>query len=399
MAWGEVKVMNQRLAFIEECQAKELKFAEICRRYEISRKTGYKWLNRYQDDSINGLADRSRAPKTQAGATDDSLIKSILDLKHLHSTWGPKKILGELKRYSPFLDWPSATTIGNILDRHGLVIRRKYRKRFPKIDTKLVDAENSNDVWCMDFKGWSTTKEGVKFDPFTLTDKKSRFLLRCLKLHENNTEHVWAVLELAFREYGLPLYLRSDNGPPFASNTAGRLSRLSVKLIKAGVIPQWIEPGNPQQNGQHERMHRTMKEEGIIPNRLTLEEQEMKLREFRDYYNFRRPHEALGQQYPGDVFQSSPRLWSGKLNPIEYTKDYKVGKVRSGGCMCWKGSDVFISRSLEGEYVGIKENDENHLEVYFGPIILGNLVDNELKFERNPSRKKTRIIVDTKIRS
>jgi putative transposase len=388
MAWGEVQVMNQREAFIKDCQSEILTFAEICKRYEISRKTGYKWFNRYNNDCINGLANLSRAPKTQAGATDHNLVKQILGLKHLRPTWGPKKILAELERNSLGLDWPSVTTIGNILDKHGLVIRRKYRHRFAKKDILLVDAEHSNDVWCMDFKGWSTTKDGVKFDPFTLTDKRTRFLLRCLKLHENNTEHVWAVLEIAFREYGLPLYLRSDNGPPFAANTAGRVSRLAVLLIKVGVLPQWIEPGNPQQNGQHERMHLTMKEEGIIPKLLTLDEQTMKLREFRDYFNFQRPHEAIGQQYPGDIYTPSPRIWNGKLNPLEYTADYKIGKVRSGGKMRWKGVDVFISRSLEGEYVGVKENEENKLVVYFGPIILGTLVNHELLFERNPSRKK-----------
>lgn len=388
MAWGEVKVMDQRKSFIKDYKEGILTFAEICRGYEISRKTGYKWLERYQDDPVNGLADLSRAPKIQAGATDPNLVNQILNLKYLRNTWGPKKILAELKKHSPDQEWPSATTIGNILDKHGLVIRRTYKRRFPKTNTSLIDAEHANDVWCMDFKGWSITKDGVRFDPFTLTDKKSRFLLRCIKLNENDTEHVWAVLELAFREYGLPLYLRSDNGPPFAANTAGRLSRLSVKLIKAGVIPQWIEPGNPQQNGQHERMHRTMKEEAIIPNSLTFNEQKIKLREFCEYYNFHRPHEAIEQQYPGDLYTSSSRIWRGKLNPMEYPTGYKTGKVRLGGCMSWNGTDVFISRSLEGEFVGVKENEENALEVYFGPIILGKLIDKKLQFERNLSRKE-----------
>jgi transposase InsO family protein len=388
MAWGEVKVMCQKKNFIIDCQSNILTFSEICRRYEISRKTGYKWLNRFQLDSVNGLNDLSRAPKTQAKVTDPDLVKQILNLKLLRKTWGPKKILAELVKNNSDWDWPSATTIGNILDKHGLVIRRKYRKRFPKINRDLINAEHSNDVWCMDFKGWSLTKEGLKFEPFTLTDQRTRFLLRCLKLSENNTEHVWGVLDLAFREYGLPLYLLSDNGPPFAANTAGRISRLSVKLIKAGVTPQWIEPGNPQQNGQHERMHRTMKEECIIPYLLTLEEQKMKLREFQEYFNFQRPHEALGQKYPSEEYRSSPRIWNGKLNPIEYSPEYKIGKVRLGGKMCWKGVDVFISRSLEGEHVGIKENDKNDLEVYFGPIKLGILDNHELNFERNPSRKK-----------
>lgn len=387
MAWGEIKVMDQRKSFIIDLQEKRTSFSDLCRCYKISRPTGYKWLSRDQEDKVNGMEDLSRARKTQAGATDHNLVTQILNLKHSRMTWGPKKILAELKRTSPKVDWPSKTTVGNILDKNGLVIRRKYRNRFPKTNTILIDAEDSNDVWCMDFKGWSTTKDGLKFDPFTLTDKRTRFLLRCLKLDVNDTEHVWAVLELAFREYGLPFFLRSDNGPPFAANSAGRISRLSVKLIKAGVIPQWIEPGNPQQNGQHERMHRTMKEEGISPI-LTLEDQKMKLRDFRDYYNFQRPHEAIGQQYPGDVYAPSPRIWSGKLNPMEYSADYKIGKVRHGGKMCWKGVDVFISRSLEGEYIGIKENEGNDLEIYFGPILLGTLIDHELQFERNPSRKK-----------
>lgn len=389
MAWGEVNLMERRESFIRDYQEQKVTFAELCRCYEISRKNGYKWLKRYQNDNINGLQNHSRAPKKQACATQEHLIDYILEMKHSHSTWGPKKILAELIKYHPQLDWPSRTTIGNILDKHGLVIRRKYRKRFPITNTELANAENSNDVWCMDFKGWSTTKDGIKFDPFTLTDKRSRFLLRCLKLNENNTAQVWGVLEMAFREFGLPLYLLSDNGPPFASNTAGRLSRLSVNLIKAGVIPQWIEPGNPQQNGQHERMHRTMKEEGIVAH-LTFEEQKMKLNKFRDYYNFGRPHEALGQKYPGEVYSSSPRIWNGKLHPIEYPDTYKVGKVRMGGKMCWKGVDVFISRSLEGEYVGIKESGESDLEVHFGPIFLGVLVNHELCIERKASRKKLR---------
>ena len=388
MAWGEVNIMNQKLAFVNDCINKRLSFAEICRQYEISRKTGYKWLQRYQEDNIHGLNNHSRAPKTQVGATNPQLVSLILDLKGRYPAWGPKKIYAELNNKYPDEEWPSKTTIGSILDKHGLVIRRKYRKRFAKVNNPLTDAEHANDVWCMDFKGWSTTKDGVKFDPFTLTDRQTRFLIRCAKLHENNTEHVWAIIESAFREYGLPLFIRSDNGPPFACNTAGRLSRLSVKLIKAGVTPEWIEPGKPQQNGQHERMHRTMKEEGIIAHLLSLEEQNMKLRGFQEYYNFERPHEAIGQKYPGDVFMRSPREWNGKLNPIEYTKEYRVGKVRMGGKMCWQGVDVFVSRALEGEYVGLKENDENKLEVYFGPIILGTLVDHELLIERNPSRKK-----------
>lgn len=389
MAWGEVKVSDQRKLFIDEYMTGEFSMAELCRQFSISRRIGYKWVNRYQEDGLEGLEDRSRAPLSQASATDYDLVEQILKVRFKYPKWGPKKVRGWLNLMYPFIDWPSTTTIGNIFHKNGLVIPRKLRKRIPKKETPLVHPHQFNDVWCADFKGWFLTKDNQRCDPFTLTDAHSRYLLRCLKLDANDTDHVWAVLETAFREYGLPLYLRSDNGPPFATRNAGRLSRLSVKLIKAGVIPDWIEPGEPQQNGQHERMHLTMQQEAVFPGILTLDEQKMKFNEFRHYYNHIRPHEALGQVSPASVYQSSQRIWNGRLHTPEYPDDYKVMWVKSCGKMSWKGGEIYISRTLSEERIGLQEIEKGVFKAYFGAIFLGMINHaGEFEISRRPGRDK-----------
>jgi putative transposase len=389
MAWGEVKVVEQRKLFVKAYLEDSNKMAELCRQFGISRKIGYKWVKRYEEEGSDGLQDRSRAPLQQAGATNPKLTKEILKVRHKYPRWGPKKVRAWLQTEYPLQKWPSTTTIGNLFDKNGLTVPRKLRRRVPVRTEPLVHCQELNDVWCIDFKGWFLTKDGHKCEPFTLTDAYSRYLLRCLKLNINDTNHVWAVLDTVFREYGLPLYIRSDNGPPFATSGAGRLSPLAVRLIKAGVIPEWIEPGEPQQNGRHERMHLTLKQEGIFPSTLTLEEQQMKFKEFQHYYNFIRPHEALEQKPPGSLYQSSSRTWSGRLRSPEYPDDYKVGRVKSCGKMSWRGGEIYISRSLACEPIGLKESEEGLLKAYFGPIFLGVInLEGELEIVRRSPRKK-----------
>jgi len=213
-----------------------------------------------------------------------------------------------------------------------------------------------------------------------------------LKLELNTTEHVWAVLDIAFREYGLPLIIRSDNGAPFASTAPGRFSALSVRLVKAGVMPEWIEPGKPNQNGQHERMHLTMEKEGFLPNSF-LHDQILHLKKFREYFNFRRPHEALGQVTPGSIYVPSIRPWNGRLQAMEYSSEYQMGKVRSCGKMAWKGSQVYVSPVFHGEILGIKEGTDG-FEVYFGPYLLGRLINGtELEVKRRPGRIKYKKLI------
>lgn len=385
MAWREVKVEDQRLKFINAYLEGNYSVAELCRYFDISRKTAYKWLSRYQQDGMEGLHNRSKAPLYQAAATHPDLVKKILSIRFRFPTWGPKKVRGFLVNHNPSVVWPSTTTIGNLFDKHGLAEPRKLRKRLAERTDPFTDCNQSNDIWCFDFKGWSLTQDLYKCDPFTITDEHSRYLLCCSKLIENDAEHVWAVFDRLFRDYGRPLKVRSDNGPPFATTGAGRLSSLSVKLIKAGVLPEWIDPGQPQQNGRHERMHLTLKKEGMNSSELTLEEQKIKLAEFVEYYNFVRPHEALGQKCPGSVYQPSSRLWNGRLESPEYSEDYKVGKVRSCGKMSWGCREIYIGRVLANEPIGIKLNELGQNIAYYGPIKLGILTD-QLEITRRKPR-------------
>lgn len=390
MAWGVTNVEEERQSFIEACLKKTVSMAELCRQYKISRKNGYKWLNRYFQEGKEGLKDRHKAPFNQAGATEAEIVQTILELKFQWLKWGPKKIRADLERNNPSITWPSKTTIGKIFSRHGLTIARKLRRRLPARTAPLAHSQQPNDVWCMDFKGWWMTKDGKKCEPFTLIDACSRYLVRCNKLLVNDTENVWAVLDLAFREYGLPLYLRSDNGPPFATCGAGRLSPLSVRVVKAGVIPDWIDPASPQQNGRQERMHLTLQQDAAKPDDLELEEQIIKLWEFQDYYNNVRPHESIGQQRPCDVYYPSSRLYTGRLKSPEYPSGYKIGKVKSCGKMSLRGGEIYVGRTLSGEPIGLKETEKG-LEAYFGPIFLG-LVNEacELAIERRKTRRSTK---------
>jgi transposase InsO family protein len=388
MAWGEIKVEDQRKLFVKACLKGELTIADLCRLYEISRDTGYKWLNRFKKDGLEGLKDKSRAPLVQACATDSHLEKQIIDVRIKYPTWGPKKVRALLVKHYPKMPWPSTTTIGNLFDKHGLTVARKYRRRVPPRTEPLAHCQQPNDVWCMDFKGYFMTPSGDKCDPFTLTDACSRFLIRCVKLDFNRTEQVWSILDAAFREYGLPLYLRSDNGPPFASCAPGRLSKISINLIKAGVIPEYIEPGKPQQNGRHERMHLTLKNETATPPEKTLGLQKVKFQEFQEYFNFIRPHEALNQKVPADVYRSSERKWDGHLRSPEYLENQITRKVMISGCISWKGKNLFVSETLSGEYVGVKESLDGNLEVKYGPIILGTIAP-DITFNV-PEHKKRR---------
>lgn len=387
MAWGEIKVEEQRLNFCNAITSGAITISEACRQFSVSRPTGYEWLKRYNLEGAHGLKNRSSARATQSNETSLQIKEQILMTKHEYIHFGAKKILAKLKERYPTVDWPGTTTIEKILSQNGLTKKRKIRRRFPAKNSSLSQAEGPNDVWCMDFKGWSLTRDNYKFDPFTLTDLYSRYLLKALKLEFNTIEHVWALLDTAFREYGLPLVIRSDNGPPFATCAPGRFSLLAVRLVKAGVMPEWIEPGHPQQNGSHERMHSTMCE--CISDELTMQEQICKLDEFQNYFNFERPSEAIGQKLPASLYVPSNRIWSGRLQSMEYSSEYMVSpKVRSCGTLTWRNRSIYISRVFTGERLGIKEG-ENGPEVYFGPYFLGNIKNgNELNIIRRETRRR-----------
>jgi transposase InsO family protein len=384
MGWKETCAVDERMRFVIAVEKREDSFAAICRQFGVSRRVGYKWIARFEEDGAEGLFDRSRAPLHHSQAISDEIAGRCLAVRRAHPSWGPLKVLAFLERRAPRTAWPAASTIGALFDREGLTVKRKLRHRSPPSSAPFADCGAANDVWCIDFKGWFLTGDGKKCEPLTITDAYSRYLLRCQALARNDTDHVWPVLDAAFREFGLPLHLRSDNGSPFASRGAGGLARLSVKLIKAGVLPERIAPGKPQQNGRHERMHLTLLQDTADPPAPSLREQLKRLRDFQRIYNEERPHQALDDATPADHYAASPRRFDGILREPEYDGDHEVRRVRHNGDIRWRNRTIYVNHALVGEPVGLAENDTGWI-VSYGPIVLGTIAHQDDRL-RKPKR-------------
>ena len=373
MPWRETCAMNERMCFIAAWLAGSETMSELCRHFGISRKTGYKWAGRHFREGALGLADRSRAPRFNPRAISCETIEAILAVRHRHPTWGPRKVKAWLEAQRPKRCWPAASTIGNIFDRAGLTQPRKRRRRTPPHGQPFAACREPNDVWCVDFKGWFLTGDGTQVDPLTISDGASRYLICCEAVGRTDEAHVWPLFEAAFYDYGLPLAMRSDNGAPFASRATAGLSRLSVKLIKAGIMPERIEPGKPQQNGRHERMHLTLKQETAAPPARSLAEQLERFERFRQIYNHERPHEALGQCPPASLYRRSPRTYDGILRSPDYPAETVIRKVRRKGEIKWKGNCIFVSEVLATEPVGLSEVEDDVWLLKYGPVVLGTI--------------------------
>jgi transposase InsO family protein len=402
MPWKETRVVDERRRFVLRAETGEEAFAALCREFGISRRHGYKWLERWRAEGPAGLADRSRAPRNHPQAMAAELAEACLEVRRAHPTWGPAKARAWLERRRPGQAWPAASTIGALFDRAGLTVKRRVRRRGPP-SGPLFAAEGANDVWTMDFKGWFRTGDGARCAPFTLCDAASRYLLRCQALARDDAAHVWPVLDAAFREYGLPLRLRSDvepevrlrrNGPPFATTGAGGLSRLSVKVIKAGVIPERVTPGRPQENGRHERLHLTLLADAASPPAASLAAQAARFRAFRTSYNEERPHAALGDATPADRYAPAPRRWDGRPRPPETVAD-ETRAVKSNGLIRWRGRLVYVSEALGGEAVGLAETADGRWAVRFGSILLGFLDHRGDRLKR-PRKRADGLVDDAK---
>lgn len=372
MGWENLKVEHQRLQLVTAYIKNEAPMTDLCKHYGVSRKTGYKWFNIYQVKGKEGLKDMDRAPNEPYRLYTQDQVEIAIDYKLKHRRYGPKKVLVKLKEQYPKVKWPSITRLYEIYKSHGLVVDRRLRNRVPA--TSPLGALNGcNDTWAVDLKGWFLTGDGIKCEPLTITDSHSRYLITCKHLDKHSVDYVWPVFEEAFYEYGLPNRVRSDNGPPFGCVGAGRLTRLSVNLIKAGVIPEWIRPGHPEENGRHERFHLTLKQAVASPPQPTMILQIQEMKKFWEEYNFERPHEALNMKTPGACYSKSLRSWDGKLRPPEYDTNVEVRKVCQSGCIWLKQKEYYIGQALQGEHVGLKSNKEEELEVYYGPVYLGKL--------------------------
>jgi putative transposase len=387
MVWKETCAMEERMRFVDALVENAETFAMVCRRFGVSRKTGYKWLARYQAEGVEGLKDQSRAPLHRVQAMTARIADLCLAVRRAHPTWGPVKVKAWLERHRPQIDWPAASTIGALFDREGLTVKRVVRRRSPPSSVPFAQCMAANDIWCMDFKGWFVTGDGKRCEPMTLSDAHSRYLLRCQALARNDGDHAWPVLDAAFREFGLPLRLRSDNGSPFASTGAGGLSQLSVKVIKAGVLPERIKPGKPQQNGRLERFHLTLLQDTASPPAPTLRAQLERFRGYQRVYNEERPHQALGNEVPATRYAASPRRYDGILREPDYGADHEVRRVHHGGEIRWHGGMIYISSALAGEPVGLLEDDDGSWSVSYGPIDLGVIAhgDNRLRKPKPPA--------------
>jgi transposase InsO family protein len=381
MPWKETCVMDQKIQMISNWVSGEYSISELSRIHAISRKTLYKWIERYQADRDSGLQERSSRPVTMPRATPAELVAEILTLKNRHEHWGSRKLLAWLTSHQPERCWPAASTTNEILKRHGLVKSRRKRHHTPPYSEPFLKCNQPNEVWCADFKGQFRLGSGSLCYPLTITDSYSRYLLGCWGLAHPAYLPTRSFFELAFREYGLPSAIRTDNGVPFASVGLGGLSSLGVWFVKLGIRPERIEKGHPEQNGRHERMHRTLKGEAISPPRKNMAEQQRAFERFQRVYNNDRPHEALGQKAPMTIYRRSAREYPPRLSEIEYPQSYSLRQVKENGCFKWQNEELYISGTLAGELIGFKPIDNGIWKIYFSFYPLGTLEERTLSIK------------------
>ncbi len=354
--------------------------AELCARNQISRKTGYKWLLRYAAEGPPGLVERSHAPHVCPHRIGDKMARLLLDVRDSHPSWGPKKLVDFLsRRHRHVRVWPAVSTVAELLKRRGLVRPRRSRRRTVHPSTVPIHTTAPNDLWTADFKGQFLTGNGIYCYPLTIADQQTRYLLQVHGLLNTQSRNALPVFERTFREHGLPLAIRTDNGVPFASTGLHGLTRLTVWWLRLGIQHQRIRPASPQENGAHEQMHRTLKAETTRPPEADLARQQRRFNTFRREYNEERPHEALGGDPPAARYHTSQRPYPALLPPLEYPGHFLVKHVTGVGTIRFKYSLVVLARALSGQYVGLEETNDGIWSVYLGQMLLGKLNETTMK--------------------
>lgn len=391
MPWKESCAMDERIRFIAAHGSHSHSMVELCELFGISRKTGYKWLARYAAEGAAGLAERSHAPHRPANVTPEAIVEQIVGQREARPSWGPRKIIGRLSLLHPDVAWPSPSTAGEILKRAGLVGPRRLHRRAPARMEALRRALEPNHVWAVDHKGWIRLRDGARCEPLTITDAFSRYLIGLQATASTRDQDARPVFERAFREHGLPDAIRSDNGPPFASTGVTGLTALSAWWAKLGIAHERIDPGKPQQNGRHERFHRTLLE-AMRPACANRAEQELRFAAFRRDYNEERPHEALGQKPPASFYRPSPRQMPDRPPEPDYPPEAAVRRVRSNGEIKWRGGMVHVSSALIGELICVEETElgEWRVRFYATPLGLIDAATNRIRPQKptlNPTPK------------
>jgi len=363
--------MSERIRLINDYESGDFGISELAQEYQVSRKTVYKWLERFEREGWKGLEDQSKAPEHHPNAVPERIERAVLELKARKPLWGAPKLRAKL--LEKMESCPAESTLSQILRRHGLSHRAKRRRRATPSQQPLSHCRQCNQIWSADFKGWFRTGDGCKCTPLTISDGFSRYLLCCQSVEKTVEELTVKPLFIkTFREYGMPEVMRTDNGTPFASTGLGGLSSLSVWWVRLGIKLERIEPGCPQQNGPHERMHRTLKEATAKPPRAELAAQQRAFDHFRQEYNSERPHEALDQRPPASFYSPSLRPYPERLPESRgYPDDWQKRVVRKGGQIKWEGRDVSLGAALWGQEVGLKPMAEGLWTVYFETLELG----------------------------
>jgi putative transposase len=384
MPWQENRVEERRLLAVQD-REEGMSISELAEIHGVSRKTIYKWLERYEGEGLEGLSDLSRRPHHSPRQVSAEVESAIVAARQRWK-WGPGKLRVKLIQQDSSQQWPAVSTIAAVLKAKGLVVSRRNRPRTPVQRPPYAAAEGPNAVWCADYKGYFLCGDGSRIDPLTITDANSRYLLRCQIVERTGFEHAQAVFEAAFREYGLPAVIHTDNGVPFASVAPGGLSPLSMWFVKLGIVPERSRPGCPQDNGRHERMHRTLKQATAQPPQATARLQQKAFHEFQQVYNEQRPHEALDNLTPQSCYQASPRCYPRRVPELEYGDIMETRRISQQGSLKWNGVRTFISEVFAHETLGLQPIDGRWLEVHYGPILLGWLDGYRHRFSRRQPR-------------
>lgn len=380
MPWSATCPMDERARFVRDAFSDCFTMTELCERYGISRKTGYKWIKRNQAGG-QACADASRAPRTHPNATPPEVVELVVGLRGKYPDAGPRTLLWHLERRDPRGDWPSPSTIGEILKRHELIKPRRRRRPRMTWSPARTPVDAPNRVWTADFKGQFRLGNGLLCYPLTILDAHSRYLLSCRALKTTAAEPARRGFQAAFQEFGLPDVIRTDNGVPFAGpGSVLGLSTLSVWLLKLGVRLERSRPGKPQDNGAHERMHRTLKAGACRPARGTFSAQQRALNEFRLIYNEERPHHALGMQTPSSLYTASARIYPDHAPEPVYPPHFETRRITKIGVFTWHRLQIFVTQALRNETLGFECIADGLWSVFFGDVLLGRFDEENSQF-------------------
>ena len=373
MPWEDRRPMDLRKAMMVDLLENNYQIAELSRKYKVSRKTVYKWIKRFREAGEEGLKERNKAPKYHPNQVGDEIRELIVAMRIKHKLWGPKKIRHKLGKDHPEVRVPAKSTIGKILKQEGLIGPKRRKLITPPYLAPLSESLAPNDIWTADFKGQFRTGDGKLCYPLTIVDDCSRYILLCRALEHPTHDEVRKWFAWAFQTYGMPKAIRTDNGPPFASHSLGGLSRLAVWFIQLGIKPERIQIGHPEQNGRHERMHRSLKQATAKPPKANMLLQQEAFNAFLEEYNQERPHEALNMLTPATIYEPSSIPFPELPIKFTYPMDGIIRSVRSNGEIHWNKGKLFISENLYHERILLMPTDNNTYEIWFRSLLIGKL--------------------------